>query len=120
MGEVPGALKISGMRSGLALFPMAIWPFLPLSRKLGGPEQRKAGPAWKNILECILHGQDQLTIKSYPAPLPQLLSKNKQKKERKVVRSMIKSAGDTGINPRHPGTGNKVRVGKDAHEKCRF
>lgn len=120
MGEVPGALEISGMRSGLALFPMAIWPFLPLSQKLGGPEQRKAGPAWKNILECILHGQDQLTIKSYLAPPPPVPLKNKQKKERKVVRSMIKSAGDTGINPRDSGTGNKVRAGKDAQEKCRF
>ena len=119
MGEVPGALEISGMRSGLTVFPMAIWPFLPLSRKLGGPEQRKAGPAWKNILECILHGQDQLTVKSYPVPPPPAPLK-KQVKERKVVRSMIKSAGDTGINPRDPGTGNKVRVGKDAHEKCRF
>ena len=98
------------------------WPFGFPSlaiRKLGDPEQRKAGPAWKNTLECILHGQDQLGLPlphpSSPAPL-----KNKQKKERKTVRSTIKSAGDTGINPQGSGTGNKVRAGKEAHEKCRF
>lgn len=85
--DVLGALEISGLRSGLALSPMAIRPSLPVYQKLGDPEQRKAGSAWKNSLECILHGQDQLTIKGSPTPLPQLSSKtNKRKKHNQISR----------------------------------
>lgn len=61
------------------------WHSHPFYQNLGGPGQRKAGPAWnenEDILECILHGRGQLTTNGLRKALL-LFPSSSQKKEKK-------------------------------------